>query len=162
MRADLGTPQRPWVKRLRADHNGFACCAVSRKRTGLQPRGPSGMTLSWPGFFAEQLSLLAAGLPSVEAATGVRWFCPHSCLDCTTPFPNRLFSWRAAEPELLTWSTARSAANGDPVAIERYGLECNRPPVLRMPWLPGVGDHGGGPNAEMLGNWALWQTAGGG
>jgi alpha-mannosidase len=48
--------------------------------------------------------------------------------------------------------------DGDPVAMERQRLAWQRrsgcPDVL---WLPGVGDHGGGPTAAMLEQLALWQ-----
>lgn len=101
-----------------------------------------------------------AGLPVVAAATGVRWFCTHKLAwNATTPFPHRLFRWRGrCGAEVLALMTAPIGTGGDPLAMERYRLEWQRatghPEAL---WLPGVGDHGGGPTAEMYEQLALWQ-----
>lgn len=102
----------------------------------------------------------SAGLPAVAAATGVRWFCTHKLAwNATNPFPHRLFRWRSrCGAELLALMSAPIGTDGDPVAIERYRLQWQAatgcPDAL---WLPGVGDHGGGPTAEMLEQLALWQ-----
>jgi alpha-mannosidase len=102
----------------------------------------------------------SAGLPAVAAATGVRWFCTHKLAwNATNPFPHRLFRWRSrCGAELLALMSAPIGTDGDPVAIERYRLQwqvaSGCPDAL---WLPGVGDHGGGPTAEMLEQLALWQ-----
>jgi alpha-mannosidase len=57
--------------------------------------------------------------------------------------------------------TAPIGTDGDPVAIERYRLEWQRcSGVADALWLPGVGDHGGGPSAEMLEQLALWSQQG--
>jgi len=102
----------------------------------------------------------SAGLPAVAAATGVRWFCSHKLAwNATNPFPHRLFRWRSrCGAELLALMSAPIGTDGDPVAIERHRIEWQAatgcPDAL---WLPGVGDHGGGPTAEMLEQLALWQ-----
>ena len=101
-----------------------------------------------------------AGVPAVAAATGVRWFCTHKLAwNATNPFPHQLFRWRSrCGGEVLALMTAPIGTDGDPVAIERYRLEWQAasgcPDAL---WLPGVGDHGGGPTAETLEQLALWQ-----
>ena len=101
-----------------------------------------------------------AGLPAVAQATGVDWFCTHKLFwNATNPFPHRLFRWRSrCGAELRALMTAPIGTDGDPVAIERYWLEwqaaTGSPEAL---WLPGVGDHGGGPTAEMLEQLQLWQ-----
>ncbi len=103
----------------------------------------------------------AAGLPAVAAATGVRWFCTHKLFwNATNPFPHRLFRWRArCGSELLALMTAPIGTDGDPVAMERHRLEWQGATGLSPSlWLPGVGDHGGGPTAEMLEQLALWQS----
>jgi len=102
----------------------------------------------------------SAGLPAVAAATGVRWFCTHKLAwNATNPFPHRLFRWRSrCGAELLALMTAPIGTDGDPVAIERHRLEWQSATGCRDAlWLPGVGDHGGGPTAEMLDQLALWQ-----
>jgi alpha-mannosidase len=104
-----------------------------------------------------------AGLPAVALATGVRWFCTHKLAwNATTPFPHRLFRWRSrCGAEVLALMTAPIGTDGDPVAIERYRLEWQRcSGVADALWLPGVGDHGGGPSAEMLEQLELWRQQG--
>jgi alpha-mannosidase len=103
----------------------------------------------------------AAGLPAVAAATGVRWFCTHKLFwNATNPFPHRLFRWRSrCGAELLALMTAPIGTDGDPVAMERHRLDWQAATGLSPSlWLPGVGDHGGGPTAEMLEQLALWQA----
>ncbi|MGB5136723.1 MAG: alpha-mannosidase, partial [Prochlorococcaceae cyanobacterium] len=100
-----------------------------------------------------------AGLPGVAAATGVRWFCTHKLFwNATNPFPHRLFRWRArCGAEQLALMTAPIGTDADPVAMERHRLEWQRATGLADAlWLPGVGDHGGGPTAEMLEQLELW------
>ncbi len=101
----------------------------------------------------------AAGLPAVAAATGVRWFCTHKLAwNATNPFPHRLFRWRArCGAEVLALMTAPIGTDGDPIPMERERLAWQTATGLpELLWLPGVGDHGGGPTAEMLEQLALW------
>lgn len=100
-----------------------------------------------------------AGLPAVAAATGVRWFCTHKLFwNATNPFPHRLFRWRArCGAEQLALMTAPIGTDGDPVAMEGQRLAWQQATGLgELLWLPGVGDHGGGPTAEMLEQLQLW------
>ena len=102
----------------------------------------------------------AAGLPAVAAATGVRWFCTHKLAwNATNPFPHRLFRWRSrCGSEVLALMTAPIGTDGDPLAIETFRLDWQRATGIgEALWLPGVGDHGGGPTAELLEQLALWQ-----
>ena len=101
-----------------------------------------------------------AGLPAVAAATGVRWFCTHKLAwNATNPFPHRLFRWRSrCGAEVLSLMTAPIGTDGDPLAMERYRLQWQAGTGLGDAlWLPGVGDHGGGPTEEMLQQLELWQ-----
>ena len=102
----------------------------------------------------------AAGLPAVAQATGVRWFCTHKLAwNATNPFPHRLFRWRSrCGAELLALATAPIGTDGDPLAMEAYRQQWQAATgVEQALWLPGVGDHGGGPTAEMLEQLELWQ-----
>ena len=102
----------------------------------------------------------AAGLPAVAGATGVRWFCTHKLAwNATNPFPHRLFRWRSrCGAELLALMTAPIGTDGDPLAMERHRLQWQAGTGLADAlWLPGVGDHGGGPSEEMLQQLELWQ-----
>jgi alpha-mannosidase len=112
-------------------------------------------TVAWlPDSFG-----FGAGLPAVAAATGVRWFCTHKLAwNATNPFPHRLFRWRSrCGAEVLALMTAPIGTDGDPIAMERERVAWQGATGLaEVLWLPGVGDHGGGPTAEMLEQLALW------
>ena len=102
----------------------------------------------------------SAGLPAVAAATGVSWFCTHKLAwNATNPFPHRLFRWRSrCGAEVLALATAPIGTDADPLAIDRYCRDWQAASgVNQTLWLPGVGDHGGGPTAEMLEQLELWQ-----
>ena len=102
----------------------------------------------------------SAGLPAVAASTGVEWFCTHKLAwNSGQPFPHRLFRWRSrCGSELLAFATAPIGTDGDPLAIDAYSRAWQGATgVEEALWLPGVGDHGGGPTAEMLEQLQLWQ-----
>jgi alpha-mannosidase len=102
----------------------------------------------------------SAGLPAVAAATDVSWFCTHKLAwNATNPFPHRLFRWRSrCGSELLALMTAPIGTDGDPLAIEQQRLAWTAVSGCEeLLWLPGVGDHGGGPTAAMLEQLALWR-----
>ncbi len=101
-----------------------------------------------------------AGLPAVAAATGVRWFCTHKLAwNARNPFPHQLFRWRSrCGQEVLALMNGPIGVSGDPLAMERHRLAWQRRTGLEEAlWLPGVGDHGGGPTAEMLEQLRQWQ-----
>ncbi len=101
----------------------------------------------------------SAGLPAVAAATDVRWFCTHKLAwNASNRFPHRLFRWRGrCGAEVLALMNAPIGTDGDPLAIARYRQEWHQATGLAEAlWLPGVGDHGGGPTAEMLEQLRLW------
>jgi alpha-mannosidase len=103
----------------------------------------------------------AGGVPAVASASGVRWFCTHKLFwNASHPFPHRLFRWRSrCGAELLALMTPPIGTDGDPIAIERHRLDWQRSTGLaKALWLPGVGDHGGGPTAEMLEQLGLWES----
>ena len=102
----------------------------------------------------------SAGLPALARAAGVEWFCTHKLAwNATTPFPHRLFRWRSrCSAEVLSLLTAPIGTDGDPLAMERYRLAWHAATgVNDALWLPGVGDHGGGPTLEMLEQLRLWE-----
>ena len=102
----------------------------------------------------------AAGLPAVASATGVRWFCTHKLAwNADNPFPHRLFRWRArGRSELHSLMLPPIGRRADPVEMldeqrawhQTTGLEAAL-------WIPGVGDHGGGPTEELLEQIELWE-----
>ena len=102
----------------------------------------------------------ASGLPAVANQTGVRWFCTHKLAwNASNPLPHRLFRWRGRDgSELLSLMLPPIGRRGDPLEMlqeqrawrEQTGVDASL-------WIPGVGDHGGGPTEEMLEQMALWQ-----
>ena len=102
----------------------------------------------------------SSGLPAVANQTGVRWFCTHKLAwNASNPFPHRLFRWRGRDgSELLILMLPPIGRRGDPLEMlqeqrawrEQTGVDASL-------WIPGVGDHGGGPTEEMLEQMALWQ-----
>ena len=102
----------------------------------------------------------AAGLPAVAAAEGVRWFCTHKLAwNAGVPFPHRLFRWRSrGGAELNALMLPPIGTSAEPAAIEAeqraFRLATGMATAL---WTPGVGDHGGGPTAEMLEQMDLWE-----
>jgi alpha-mannosidase len=102
----------------------------------------------------------SAGLPPVAAACGVRWFCTHKLAwNAANSLPHRLFRWRGrCGGELLALMSPPIGTDGDPLAMERQRILWQRVSGCEETlWLPGVGDHGGGPTAAMLEQLALWQ-----
>ena len=100
-----------------------------------------------------------AGLPAVAAAEGLRWFCTHKLAwNGSQSFPHRLFRWRSrGGGELLALMLPPIGTDADPQAIQAEQRAFARATAIeRALWIPGVGDHGGGPTAEMLEQMRLW------
>jgi alpha-mannosidase len=58
----------------------------------------------------------------------------------------------------MALATAPIGTDGDPLAIDQYRRQWQAATgVDQALWLPGVGDHGGGPTAEMLQQLQLWE-----
>ena len=100
-----------------------------------------------------------AGLPAVAQATGVRWFCTHKLAwNASNSFPHRLFRWRSrGDGQVLALMLPGIGTDADPVAMQQE-QRCfeQATGVDQALWLPGVGDHGGGPTQEMLDQLQLW------
>ena len=102
----------------------------------------------------------AAGFPSVANASGIRWFCTHKLAwNATNRFPHRLFRWRSrGQAEVMALMLPGIGTDGDPVAMAEEHRNFHEATGLEQAiWLPGVGDHGGGPTAEMLEQLRLWR-----
>ena len=102
-----------------------------------------------------------AGLPAVAAQTGVRWFCTHKLAwNATNPFPHRLFRWRCrGGGEVLALMLPPIGRRGDPLDMlqEQRAWQAETGVATAL-WIPGVGDHGGGPTQEMLEQMQLWDS----
>ena len=101
----------------------------------------------------------ASGLPAVAAAEGVRWFCTHKLAwNARVPFPHRLFRWRSrGGAQLMALMLPPIGTDADPASMEaEQQAMAAATGMAEALWIPGVGDHGGGPTAEMLEQLALW------
>mgnify|MGYP001807332471 FL=1 len=102
----------------------------------------------------------AAGLPAVATQTGIRWFCTHKLAwNASNPFPHRLFRWCSrGQAEVLALMLPPIGTDGNPMAMLREQRSWQASTAVEEAlWVPGVGDHGGGPTAEMLEQLQLWE-----
>ena len=101
----------------------------------------------------------AAGLPQALQRQGIRWFLTTKLSwNAQNSFPHRLFRWRdPSGAEVLALLPGPLGGTGDPRAIRQAHLEWRtRTGVNSSLWLPGVGNHGGGPNQDLMEQVQLW------
>ena len=101
----------------------------------------------------------AAGLPQALLHHGIRWFLTTKLSwNAQNPFPHRLFRWRdPSGAEVLALLPGPLGGTGDPGAIRQAHVEWRaRTGVNSSLWLPGVGNHGGGPNQDLMDQVQLW------
>ena len=106
------------------------------------------------GFCAQLPQLLKLGGVEVFATQKLRW-------NDTTQFPHELFRWQAPDgSSVLGWTLPPIGTDFDPVKIADYAVKWEE--KTQSPhtcWLPGVGDHGGGPTRDMLLKARRWQDS---
>jgi alpha-mannosidase len=101
-------------------------------------------------------------LPQLFAQGGIDYFVTQKLRwNDTTEFPYELFYWRSPDgTEIPAWMASPIGTDIDPVAMTRYAAQwqanTDRDTAL---WLPGAGDHGGGPTRDMLDRARRWQTS---
>jgi len=101
----------------------------------------------------------AAGLPQALLRQGIGWFLTTKLSwNARNPFPHRLFRWRdPSGAEVLTALPSALGSTGDPQAIRQaHGEWRAHTGVNSSLWLPGVGNHGGGPNQDLMDQVQLW------
>ena len=101
----------------------------------------------------------AAGLPQALLRQGIRWFLTTKLSwNARNPFPHRLFRWRdPSGAEVLALFPGPLGGTGDPRAIRQaHGEWRAHTGVHSSLWLPGVGNHGGGPNQDLMDQVQLW------
>ncbi|PSB18537.1 alpha-mannosidase [Phormidesmis priestleyi ULC007] len=101
-------------------------------------------------------------LPQLLKQGGIDYFVTQKlCWNDTTQFPYEIFEWRS--PDGTQISSVMSAPIGegiDPLKMAAYTWEwTTKTGKLNPLWLPGVGDHGGGPTRDMLEIARRWQTS---
>jgi alpha-mannosidase len=92
-------------------------------------------------------------LPQVLRQGGVEYFVTQKLRwNDTTQFPHDVFGWKAPdETQIFSHHSAPIGEGIDPVKMAKYAVEWEAKTGLRRSmWLPGVGDHGGGPTRDML------------
>ena len=79
----------------------------------------------------------------------------------TTKFPHELFAWQAPDgTSVLAWMSAPIGEGVDPLKMTHYAWAWEQKTGLTTSlWLPGVGDHGGGPTRDMLEVARRWQRS---
>lgn len=101
-----------------------------------------------------------ARLPSFLSQAGIRYFVTQKLRwNDTTHFPYGWFQWQdAAGATIPSLMSAPIGTGIDPVKMATYSQEWfSQTGSRRSLWLPGVGDHGGGPTADMLEIVRRWQ-----
>ncbi|MDF5717253.1 MAG: alpha-mannosidase [Rhizonema sp. NSF051] len=94
-----------------------------------------------------------ATLPQFFASAGIEYFVTQKLIwNDTTKFEHNVFWWRSPDgSEVFSLMSARIGESVDPIAMAYYSCEWQTQTGLDAAlWLPGVGDHGGGPTRDML------------
>ncbi|NET72216.1 MAG: alpha-mannosidase, partial [Sphaerospermopsis sp. SIO1G2] len=94
-----------------------------------------------------------ASLPQFLTQAGIEFFVTQKLhWNDTTKFDYDLFWWRSPDgSQILSYMSAPIGETIDPVKMTEYLCEWQtRTGVNDALWLPGVGDHGGGPTRDML------------
>lgn len=106
------------------------------------------------GFSWQLPQLFAQGQVRCFATQKLRW-------NDTTPFPHELFWWEGLDgTRLLSMTLPPIGSDVDPVAIARHSAQwIAQTQLTESLWLPGVGDHGGGPTRDMLHQARRWAAS---
>ncbi|NHC35611.1 alpha-mannosidase [Scytonema millei] len=106
------------------------------------------------GFCATLPQFLSLGGMEYFVTQKLRW-------NDTTQFPDEVFWWRSPDgTDILSLMSAPIGEGIDPVKMATYA--CDWEAKTQLPqflWLPGVGDHGGGPTRDMLEVARRWQQS---
>lgn len=101
-------------------------------------------------------------LPQILRQGGVEYFVTQKLRwNDTNPFPYDWFWWRSPDnSQLLSFNSPRIGEGIDPLKMATYACEWEKKTGLtKALWLPGVGDHGGGPSRDMLEMARRWQRS---
>lgn len=92
-------------------------------------------------------------LPQLLVQGGIRYFATQKLRwNDTNPFPHDLFTWQGLDGTTITAVTLPPIGTDiEPVEIAHYASSWEAKTSHQQSlWLPGVGDHGGGPTRDML------------
>jgi len=115
-------------------------------------------TVAWlPDSFG-----FCATLPQFLKQGGIEYFVTQKMRwNDTTKFPYQAFWWRSPDgTELFSLMSAPIGESIDPIKMASHACEWETQTSLPITlWLPGVGDHGGGPTRDMLEVAKRWQKS---
>ncbi len=103
-----------------------------------------------------------ATLPQFLVNGGVEYFVTQKLRwNDTTRFEYGAFWWRSPDgSEVFSYMSALIGEGIDPVKMVSYACEwLSQTGLVESLWLPGVGDHGGGPTRDMLETARRWQNS---
>ncbi|MEO0012420.1 MAG: hypothetical protein RLZZ535_809, partial [Cyanobacteriota bacterium] len=104
-------------------------------------------------------------LPQIMQQCGIEYFVTGKLhWNDTTKFPHGFFWWESPDgTQLLTLMSPPNVTgvmDTNPITMTNYGVDWEVQTGLQeIFWLPGVGDHGGGPTRDMLEVAAKWQNS---
>jgi alpha-mannosidase len=101
-------------------------------------------------------------LPQILKQGGVEYFVTQKLRwNDTTKFPYGAFWWEAPDgSQIFSLMSALIGESIEPVKMAKYSCEWERQTGLKEAlWLPGVGDHGGGPTRDMLEIAGRWKQS---
>ncbi len=101
-------------------------------------------------------------LPQILKQGGVDYFVTQKLRwNDTTQFPHEVFRWEAPDRSpIFSLNSAPIGEGIDPVKMAKYASDWEaKTGFQRSLWLPGVGDHGGGPTRDMLQVAQRWQRS---
>jgi alpha-mannosidase len=92
-------------------------------------------------------------LPQILAKSGFKAFITQKLAwNDTRKFPHKVFQWQAPDgSQILTYFPNEIGQGFEPVAIAKDAVELEQKYEIKNAlWLYGIGDHGGGPTADMM------------
>ena len=104
-------------------------------------------------------------LPQLLKQCGIDYFVTGKLhWNDTTQFPHGCFWWESPDGTklftLMSPPNVTGVMDTNPITMTNYAVEWESQTGLKdIFWLPGVGDHGGGPTRDMLEVAALWQKS---
>ncbi|MGB3206316.1 MAG: alpha-mannosidase, partial [Crinalium sp.] len=101
-------------------------------------------------------------LPQFLKLGGIEYFVTQKLRwNDTTKFPYSTFLWQSPDgTEIFSLMSAPIGEGIDPIKMTNYSCEWQQQTTLENAlWLPGVGDHGGGPTRDMLEVAQRWQQS---
>lgn len=106
------------------------------------------------GFSWQLPQLLKLGQIEYFATQKLRW-------NEVTPFPHSLFWWQGLDgTQILSLTLPPIGTDVDPIQMATHSADWEAKTHLpEMLWLPGMGDHGGGPTRDMLAKARRWSNS---